>query len=988
MNTTVSLKRSYLDLKPICLNKRGLDYSMSESNHKRIPLYISNPELVKEWDFEKNSPLTPQSITAGSGKKVWWKCAKGHEWQAMVSNRNKGRGCPFCSGQRIVVGKTDLASVNPDLVSEWDYEKNGKLLPDSVAPFSNVRVWWKCSKGHEWKTSINARSNGTKCPYCSGNKLMPGFNDLLSCNPELAKEWNYDKNNGLGPADFMFGSNKKVWWKCSEGHEWLASISNRKKDRGCPYCSNRMVLEGYNDLQTVNPALASEWDCEKNGKLSPQMVTTHSGKKVWWICAKNHSWQASIDNRSKGKGCPVCKNKKVSIGHNNLSLTNPELIMEWDYDKNVGLSPDDFTVGSYKRVWWKCKNGHSWYVSIYHRNKSQGCPYCSNSKVKSGFNDLATANPIIASEWDYEKNGELTPNDFLPNSGKKAWWKCARGHSWNATIVSRNYGGGCPQCSSEMKTSFPEQACLFYFEKITRAINRDITWGKEIDVYLPDKQAGIEYDGRYYHKTDKSKKNEMLKDAFFADNNIRIIRIKESNDNRTDGNIIQYKVDYKYSYLPWAIMEACQLLGIEECPDMDLDRDQAEIYSRYVNSMKASSLAEKRPDLASEWDYEKNGMLTPDLVSFSSMKIVWWKCKQNHSWSASVNGRNKAGCPFCSGKRAIKGETDFATLFPALVGEWNYEKNGELLPDSVTAHSSKKVWWKCAQGHEWEATINTRSYGSECPICLNRRQQSRYGDLQSSNPLLASEWNYEKNGNLKPSDFTLHSGKKVWWKCAKGHEWEATIDNRAGRGIGCPFCQGKKPVRGINDLATTNPSLVKEWNYEKNIDLTPSNLTSGSGRKVWWKCSKGHEWQAVVSNRTRNGYGCPYCAGHLLIPGVNDLLSVNPQLATEWNVEKNGGKTPSEFMPNSNKKVWWKCVNGHEWEATINHRSSGRNCPYCARKEKGKARAKKVRCIETGIVYSSTKEAAMLTNNYQSTISLCCRGKQQTTGGCHWEYIE
>ena len=185
---------------------------------------------------------------------------------------------------------------------------------------------------------------------------------------------------------------------------------------------------------------------------------------------------------------------------------------------------------------------------------------------------------------------------------------------------------------------------------------------------------------------------------------------------------------------------------------------------------------------------------------------------------------------------------------------------------------------------------------------------------------------------MKPEHFTTNSGKKVWWRCVKGHEWQATIDSR-NRGNGCPYCSGRYAIRGENDLQTVNPTLAKEWNYEKNGKLKPEDFTVNSGKKAWWKCCKGHEWQTAVSNRSK-GSGCPYCSGRYAIKGENDLETINPSLAKEWNYEKNNGLMPTDVTPNSGKKVWWKCSEGHEWQAKIANRSIGNGCPYCSGRKK------------------------------------------------------
>ena len=99
---------------------------------------------------------------------------------------------------------------------------------------------------------------------------------------------------------------EKVWWKCNKNHEWQAIVRSRNNGSGCPICANQQVLKGYNDLATINPKLAQEWNYEKNGKLKPDMVVANNGQKVWWKCKNGHEWQASIINRNKGAGCFEC----------------------------------------------------------------------------------------------------------------------------------------------------------------------------------------------------------------------------------------------------------------------------------------------------------------------------------------------------------------------------------------------------------------------------------------------------------------------------------------------------------------------------------------------------------------------------------------------------------------------------------------------------------------------------------------------------------
>ncbi len=272
-----------------------------------------------------------------------------------------------------------------------------------------------------------------------------------------------------------------------------------------------------------------------------------------------------------------------------------------------------------------------------------------------------------------------------------------------------------------------------------------------------------------------------------------------------------------------------------------------------------------------------------------------------------------------------------------LMTEWHWEKNKELGfdPHIITIGSAKKVWWKCINGHEWEADINHRSRGRKCPICARRQRSTsrsknvvgRRGSLLDNNPLLAKEWHPTKNGDLKPADVTVGNGRSVWWKCSKGHEWFAQIKSR-NKGAGCPVCSGHKIVVGINDLATVNPLLAREWHPTKNGDLKPTDVTIGNGKNVWWKCRKGHEWKAKIANRAY-GNNCPICLGKKVLVGYNDLMTSMPTLAKEWHPTKNGDLDPTDVTVGSNKRVYWLCKKGHEWRTSVSHRSHGRRCPIC-----------------------------------------------------------
>ena len=223
---------------------------------KEHNLSVKNPELAKEWHPTRNGDLTPYDVTPNSPRNVWWQCSKNkdHVWVATIVNRNRGNGCPYCSGKKACK-EHNLSVKNLELAKEWHPTKNGDLTPYNVTPGSDKKVWWQCKKKqeHEWEALIYSRNSGRGCPFCSGKKVGKD-NNLAVKNPELADEWHPTKNEDLSPYDVTPGSNKKVWWMCHKGHEWKIAPNDRKRGNNCPFCSGKKVGKD-NNLAVKNP----EW---------------------------------------------------------------------------------------------------------------------------------------------------------------------------------------------------------------------------------------------------------------------------------------------------------------------------------------------------------------------------------------------------------------------------------------------------------------------------------------------------------------------------------------------------------------------------------------------------------------------------------------------------------------------------------------------------------------------------------------------------------
>lgn len=282
-----------------------------------------------------------------------------------------------------------------------------------------------------------------------------------------------------------------------------------------------------------------------------------------------------------------------------------------------------------------------------------------------------------------------------------------------------------------------------------------------------------------------------------------------------------------------------------------------------VTSLYSYCLRNNNMNLLREWNEGKNGELRPWNVSYGSNRKVWWKCDMGHEWQTAIKARMAGcSCPVCRNRVVTAGFNDFAANYPQLAREWHPEKNFPVTQEEVFAGSVKQYWWKCEKGHEWKARIASRVRGNGCPVCAGRQVVKGFNDFASLFPELAEEWVTENNLPLTPETVTPYSNKRVWWRCAKGHEWQAYISARSSSFSKCPYCTGKMVLTGFNDLATVCPKVAAEWNIEKNGNFTPEMVTVGSHKRVWWKCPEGHEWRAVIYSRTgAREHGCPICAG-------------------------------------------------------------------------------------------------------------------------------
>jgi hypothetical protein len=770
---------------------------------------------------------------------------------------------------------------------------------------------------------------------------------------------------------------------------------------GEPREAGKAIHEGApspsNALAIMFPAVAAEWHTTRNRELTPSSVTYASKYKAWWTCAEcNHAWQATVGSRTRGHGCPSCARRAnglaLSRPASGKSLVDlfPEIAAEWHPSLNDGLRPEDVGRASNKKVWWLCSVcGNEWQIQVCNRTRGSSCRKCAMAakRAPKPGESLADKWPVLTREWHPTLNGDLQPSEVRPSSHRKVCWLCAEcGHEWEASIDNRAAGSGCPVCARSARVRSRSE------------------------------------------------------------------RKANTSNATTPANAI---------------------------------RHAAKEFQRFT------SFAERFPAVAAEWHPIRNGDLRPESVRFASNVRAWWLCPTcEHEWHAVINsrGRGGVGCPRCGRRRAGRANAkpkpgqSLADRFPQVAAQWHPERNEDLTPDLVSAKSGQRVWWLCPDcSNEWQAPVFSRANGFGCKRCATLRAAEKYsvpgvnGSLAERRPALAAQWHPTRNGDLLPTAVTATSGKKVWWKCEYGHEWQAFINNRV-QAPGCPKCilwgtsveeirlrheliaagvpidetgqvcattskllhcdivssawnvviefdgnrfhrlrasrvkdqrksqlltesgwtvirvredlapignhdvvvplfsdeliRAKAVIKRLRELgylasgyeeymkavspqgssgadaesrrrlerslATEAPEIAAEWDIVRNEGLTPAEVTSGSGRKVWWLCSKcGFSWRAVVGSRARNGHGCPDCGRTTSLksrrpkPG-RSLAERFPALIAEWHPTRNGDLTPGSVGYASHRIVWWKGICGHEWEAVVNRRTLRNSaCPVC-----------------------------------------------------------
>lgn len=686
-----------------------------------------------------------------------------------------------------------MSEANPELFAQWrdETEADAHLLGSSYSAL------WEGSCGHQWRATISSRMAGKGCPLCSGNRTVAGVNDLATLRPDLVAEWS--EKNDKTPDEVTTGSAYMALWECTaHQHEYTMMVAQHAREgRGCPVCSGRRILPGFNDFATATPDIAAEFVRDSEGKgRTPQTVGANSHAKFIWKCAAGHEWPSEPAQRSAGMKCRVCRGEASSrpakptksiktLPQKNRPLTvtehSPHLVAEFVCDsENLGRTPSNTARGSNANLRWRCPACNFEYVAApRHRTAGRGCPACAGTVVVPGINDLATKFPDIAAELDDEN---YTADQLLPNSNIKVQWKCKNGHTWETRVFNRTRGdNGCNTCVRKEFSSVFERDILALVtaaipgEDITPTA-RSVVKNRELDMYVPGRGIAIEANGVYWH-TEKFGKTEHYhanKAEACADQGVNLITIWEDDWKARRPAAEAYLLAQFQDRTPGTLhlddiplAEANEFIAAHSL-DAPVAQNTSKAFplvavgAREGEKLVAIIVYRKTTERALRIErYGAVGASPRYLESFiayleamvTGYDHVLYDDNAERSQRATfaANGfavRNKSNPRYT----LVKGSTRYAPDTPEVNDGGQYEKA-----------------WDCGGA-----------------VLRRERKNPVVMSVSVQNPELLDEW---RSADILPDETLIGSGKVVQWECENGHTWECKVFERTKRGRTCPECR-------------------------------------------------------------------------------------------------------------------------------------------------------------------------------------------------------
>ena len=827
-----------------------------------------HPELLKQFDFDNNPDIDIHYTSCNSKLVANWKCPNcGYEWKAQIASRHNRKGhCPCCEERTAIqAGYNDIFSLYPELKLDFndDYDASNEGV-------SSTRIAkWKCHTcGYKWETTLTGRIKDgkiNKCPACANIVRTKSYAEQY---PELLNY--YSSNNKKPLTELVTGQldKQKFLWICDKHGEYEQYLSAQirglnTKYKGCPYCAGKKVKKeesfGY-----AHPELIKEYSSENKEDI--YSITLNSDKEAIWECECGNKWKTSFRTRHQGFGkCKKCN--PYSNYEKMLADERPDLELYYQDERDF----DTYAVSSNKNTTWECENGHRFNMPVYKmtRYSSFTCPICEDIKLEVGVNDFESNYPELSKEWSI--NNERKPNETIKSNNPVIKWTCKDcGHEYLAKLQDKINGFTCPVCDdrttvkgiNDLTTTHPLLAKEYSINN-----ERDITTvRKNIDVYalwtcpdchsdyqylVKDKEAGDNVCPYCNNKRVKSGFNDLL-----AVEPILAKRYSIHNELPTDKILATSPSIYRWN---------CDNCGGEYPATIKQIKDG---YCPFCNNERVlpgfNDLATIYPELAKK--YTTNNPKPANEILYTNLTYYEWQCLDcGGIYIASLQDVKDGYCPYCEDKRVLTGKNDLATMYPNIAKL--YSASNEKPASEILYTNQSSYNWTCDKCNgSFNATIQEVNE-RHCPYCENKRVLTGKNDFKTMYPHLVKM--YSKDNILAPDKTIYTSSFYYKWHCDEcGGDFTSSIDKLDKEG--CPYCNGRKALKGYNDLTVTHPHLAKEGGLENYlIDVGgPENYKFDSTKNVYWLCPKCKtHYRMNIDNRVindkRHHESCWKCSGRM-----------------------------------------------------------------------------------------------------------------------------
>ena len=910
----------------------GCPYCHGSQVHPDESFGVLHPEFVKEWD--ESNEKTPYDYTEHSSYIATWRCPDcGTKWEAALDTRAAGYGkCPKCYGSQTFKERY------PEL--EKFYSKDNDFpFEDGVVSDHTYRLW-TCEHGHEFEDSFNnIYKRGFRCPYCESVKVLQGFNDFATLEPEYAKD--YDETlNGNTASDVLI-NNRPAYFKCKNGHSFKRPVIQHIKSNGvCPICNRTFLQKGTNDLATVYPEVIPLWDHEKNEKEPDEVMATLQNY-YYFVCDEGHEFKCSLNYLvSHNFECPVCKGERVDPNRTALTVANPELAKE--VSSNYFLSADKISVLSDKKILWNCPEcgDDYWYPVNLREVHDDSCPYCNHTQLKTGNNDLTITNPQLAAEWS--PNNTKPANEVGEWQAYVAYWICPEcGSEYRCEVRNRSVGDdSCPVCTNkrvekginDLATTDPDIAALLSSNNERKAdtLIRNFSMGAEW--ICPT--CGGEYPRRICDKTPDDSDCPYCHGTKvltgyndLATTNPELVP-QYSSLNERPATMVRKDLN---SYVYWECPE-CHYVYARRLNEKAPDNSDCPACNHAKTVQGVNTLQAEFPEIA---EYlSPNNDFTADEILSTSFRNVKWICPTcGGEYFAPVKDMVKglAECPYCNNQRPLAGFNTLKALYPEVAE--HLSPNNDFTADEILPTSTRNAKWVCSTcGGEYFGTVKDMVEGIvECPYCNNQRPLAGFNTLKALYPEIAEH--LSPNNDFTADEILPTRVRSTKWICPTcGGEYTASVKDMVNGLAKCPYCDNKRHLVGFNTLKALYPEIAEEMSPDN--EKGPDDVLPTSSYIVEWICPTcGGEYSASVKDMVSGNVECPYCSNEKPLAGFNTLKALYPDIAKQ--MTPNNEKGPDDVLPTSSYIAEWTCSKcGYTYKASVKDRVKlGNLCPACAGKK-------------------------------------------------------